>query len=142
MTGASSGAIALMLALVALGGAIGSVARVLIGTWVQRYCDNGQRPWAKWFPAGTFFVNVTGALAIGLLAGFGVIADAGLFGFWGIGILGSYTTVSSLALQTLELFDRGGSLRAGLNIGLTLGIGLGAVVAGYAVGRALLMGAP
>lgn len=141
MTGASGSALALMLVLVALGGAAGSVGRVMLGTWVQRYCDNGQRPWAAWFPVGTFFVNITGALAIGILAGSGLMADAGLFGFLGIGILGSYTTVSSLALQTLELSDRGGTMRAGLNMGLTLGFGLGAVVAGYVIGHALLSGA-
>jgi CrcB protein len=48
----------------AMGGAIGSVARVIVSTGVARW--TGEE-----FPFGTIVVNVTGALVMGMLAGFG-----------------------------------------------------------------------
>lgn len=89
------------LLLVMAGGAIGGVARY----WVSRIVTDrfGHATW------GILAVNATGALAIGLLAGLALdpatLEADGLphWTFLATGILGSYTTVSSFALQTLEL---------------------------------------
>ena len=48
---------------VALGGAIGSVGRYLMGAWVQGLVGN---PGFHW---GTFFVNIVGAFLIGVVFG-------------------------------------------------------------------------
>ncbi len=115
---------------VALGGAIGGVARFWISGVVARR-------FGETFPWGTMVVNVSGALAIGVLAGLLLEGDshagttlplwAGLV----IGVLGSYTTVSSLSLQTLALARNAEPLRASLNVVGSLILGLGAVAVGY-----------
>ncbi len=48
---------------VALGGALGSVARYLLSTAVHRYAAAG-------FPYGTFTVNIIGCAVFGLIVGF------------------------------------------------------------------------
>ncbi|WP_404406446.1 fluoride efflux transporter FluC [Pelagibacterium halotolerans] len=89
------------LLLVAVGGAVGGLLRY----WISRRVTDrlGHAVW------GILTVNATGALAIGLVAG--LTLDAATLETAGqphwtllaTGILGSYTTVSSFALQTLEL---------------------------------------
>lgn len=134
-------AVGLMLALVAIGGAIGSVARVWIGTQVQRGVVRSV-VWGEWLPWGTFFVNISGAFAVGIFAGIGLVQHTGVWALLSIGIIGSYTTVSALALQTLEMAARGHPVRAGLNIALSVGVGLIAVAFGFACAKALMMSAP
>ena len=96
------------LALVALGGALGSVARVLVAQAVTSGLGDS-------FPWGTLVVNVSGALLIGsllpLLAGFEgvVVSGSGSPGvaLLVVGLVGSYTTVSSFSLQTFALMEEG-----------------------------------
>ncbi|PZC41800.1 MAG: CrcB protein [Chloroflexi bacterium] len=89
------------LLLVALGGAIGSALRYKIGMWVQS---------AGWgtFPAGTLFVNVTGAFVAGLLATYLLertsVSEELRTGIL-VGLLGGYTTFSTFAVQTRDLAD-------------------------------------
>ena len=114
---------------VALGGALGSVARYACSTAAARFFGAG-------FPYGTLFVNVAGSFAIGLLAALvsadgrpslGVDARA----FVLVGVLGGFTTFSSLSLETLEL-ARGGALgAAGANIALSVVLCLFAAWAGF-----------
>jgi fluoride exporter len=89
--------------LVALGGAIGSVGRYLMGAWFQNLVGNPGFPW------GTFFVNMMGAFLIGVA--FGLSKDGPLSSqVWTlvvIGALGGYTTYSTYALETLEQFADG-----------------------------------
>jgi CrcB protein len=89
--------------LVALGGAIGSVGRYLMGAWFQNLVGNPGFPW------GTFFVNMVGAFLIGVA--FGLSKDGPLSSqVWTlavIGALGGYTTYSTYALETLEQFADG-----------------------------------
>jgi CrcB protein len=103
---------------VALGGALGSVARYA--------CTLGAARWLGMaFPWGTLFVNVAGSFAIGLLAALvatdgrpALGADARAFVL--VGILGGFTTFSSFSLETLSL-ARGGALGAAAgNVGLSL----------------------
>jgi CrcB protein len=98
---------------IALGGALGSVARFACAEWIVAR-------WPGEFPWGTLFVNALGSLVIGLIAGFGesevrwqlplIVRQ-----FIMIGILGGYTTFSSFSLQTLMLARNGAWLLAGLN---------------------------
>jgi len=96
-------------ALVMVGGAIGGIARFAVSTVIGRRFGEA-------FPWGTFVVNLSGALLIGLLAGLarnagGLFADDLFRDFVVVGICGGYTTVSSFALQsvTLALEDERGA---------------------------------
>lgn len=114
--------------LVALGGALGSVARYKFSGWILHQT-------VAWrFPLGTFAVNVLGCLVIGLLAGLAVRDDyftneARLFLF--TGIIGGFTTFSAFGLETFYLLRRGELLVASSYVGLSLIIGLLALWAGF-----------
>ncbi len=101
--------------LAGLGGAIGSVGRVMMTNVITRWMGEE-------FPFGTIVVNVTGALIMGLLAGYSV-SDPGklIFSppirtFLMIGVLGGYTTFSSFSLQTFLLLEQGNISGAILNV--------------------------
>jgi fluoride exporter len=95
---------------VALGGALGSVARhALSGLIAFR--------WGGSFPWGTLVVNITGSLLIGFLATLTApegrwLAPSGARVFLMAGICGGYTTFSSFSLQTLNLIENGQWLSA------------------------------
>ncbi|TVR08677.1 MAG: chromosome condensation protein CrcB [Salinarimonadaceae bacterium] len=121
-------------ALVAAGGAAGSVLRVVVA-------ENVTRSRAANFPFGTLVVNVTGAALLGLLAPF-LARDvpagiAGLTPLFVAGLLGAYTTVSSFSLQTLLLIREGGWGRACLNVAGSVALCLAAAGVGMALGAAL-----
>jgi CrcB protein len=114
--------------LVALGGAIGSVARFKLSGWVLHQTPNWR------FPAGTVLVNIVGCLIAGLLAGMAVKQDvftpeARVFLF--TGLLGGFTTFSAFGLETLLLLKRGEAGVAIANIVLSIAIGLLAAWLGY-----------
>jgi len=99
---------------VALGGALGSVARFWIsGLVAGRVGEN--------FPFGTLIVNLSGCFVIGLFATLTgtegrLLVPPGLRIFFMIGICGGYTTFSSFSLQTLNLGREGEWLLAGMNV--------------------------
>ena len=105
--------------LAGLGGAIGSIGRVLMTNTVSRWAGDE-------FPFGTIAVNVTGALLMGLLAGYGntepgrLLFSPGARTFLMIGVLGGYTTFSSFSLQTFLLLEQGNISGALLNILLSV----------------------
>lgn len=123
----------LSLALVAAGSAVGGCARYLAVLAVDRFLRG-------WLPAGTLAVNVSGALAIGLLAASlaaGRVGD-GAWTLFAVGVLGSYTTVSSYALQTLILARTGARWQAALYVGLSVALCLAAAVVGLWLGGGLV----
>jgi CrcB protein len=84
----------------------------------------------RWFPAGTFAVNVLGCLVIGILGGIAeqrriFAPEFRLFVF--IGILGGFTTLSAFADETPSLVHNGQARRGLLNIALQVLVGLFAV---------------
>ena len=120
---------------VAIGGAIGSVARF----WLT---EAGARWWGAEFPWGTVIANVTGSFLIGLIAALPVMGPRDLLGPMGrqflmVGIMGGYTTFSSFSLQTLTMVQNGHLAKAALNIGGSVVLCLIAVAAGYALGAML-----
>ncbi len=120
------------LALVALGGGIGGALRHLITVWFNRVA--GER-----FPWGTLAVNLSGAFLLGALLGFRAGQPAFPDTTWlllGIGVLGSYTTVSTLSLQALLMAkdDRRGAACG--YVATTLVAGVVSVFAGYLLGTA------
>jgi fluoride exporter len=88
--------------LVAVGGGVGSVARFVITGWVQGRAHSG-------FPWGTYVVNATGSLLIGVV--FGLVDGAGLGGeaalFLTVGLLGGYTTFSTFSFENLRVLQYG-----------------------------------
>ena len=110
---------------VALGGALGGVARVWLAGVVTRRL--GER-----FPWGTLVVNVTGSGLIGVAAALALGNDGAAMArpsAWAllvVGVLGSYTTVSSFSFQTLVLLQAGEPGRAGANIAASVILCLGA----------------
>jgi fluoride exporter len=112
-----------------LGCALGGVARLALATAIASRTGTT-------FPWGTLAVNVSGALALGVLAGAagaGWFADPRLWHFAVSGFLGSYTTVSSFILQTLALLYEGEHRRAATNVAVSLGACLGAVALGMTI---------
>ena len=93
---------ATILAMVGLGGAIGSMARYLIAGWVQP---------ASWigFPYGIFIVNVTGGLIMGIFTEAMALkfhVSPEMRAFLTTGILGGYTTFSTFSLEAGLLIQR------------------------------------
>lgn len=115
---------------VAIGGALGSLARVAVGTWLSRG-DLGRT-----FPIGVFAVNVAGCLAIGALGGALASGRLGLSesarAFLVAGVLGGFTTFSSFGLDTHLLVRSGATGLAAINVVGQLVLGLGAVALGFA----------
>jgi CrcB protein len=118
-------------ALVVLGvgllGGLGAVARFLVDGVVTR--RTGAR-----FPFGILAVNLSGALALGVLAGAALHGDAYLL--FGGGLLGAYTTFSTWMLDSHLLAEEGRRDLGALNVVGSLALGLLAVWLGRRVGMA------
>lgn len=115
---------------VALGGALGSVSRYLVGTWVQTASKSID------FPYGTLTVNLIGCFVIGFLSqlaeshgAFTPESRALVF----IGVLGGFTTFSSFGSDTLNLLRDGETFNALANVGANVILGLILVWLGRAV---------
>ena len=116
---------------VALGGAAGSVLRYLISKWVSDQ-DLGA------FPYGIFAVNIAGALLLGLIATLLLervqVSDPVRLALT-VGLLGGFTTFSTLSFDSLALIDAGRWPLALLNL-MGSGIaGLAAVWLGQQLAR-------
>ena len=122
--------------LIALGSALGGVARNGLTGWLAQRAGDV-------FPWGTLAVNVLGSLVVGALAAFGDSPRWGLSvearQFLMIGLLGGFTTFSAFSLQTLRLLQEGDWVRAWGNALLSVGLGLAAAAAGYRLVRGLLV---
>jgi len=105
---------ALLYSWIALGSALGGVARY--------WCSGvAARLFGETFPWGTLFVNVAGSFIIGFFATLTgpdgrIFAGSTMRQFVMLGILGGFTTFSSFSLQTLNLAGDGEWLQAGGNI--------------------------
>jgi CrcB protein len=120
---------------IALGGALGSMARYGCSSLVARMVG-------ETFPWGTLIINVAGSLVIGFVATLTgpdgrvlVAPDARQFVM--VGVCGGYTTFSSFSLQTLNLVRDGDMIGAGANVLASVFLCLVAVWLG-AIGAAAL----
>ncbi|WP_328417019.1 CrcB family protein [Streptomyces violaceus] len=111
--------------LLVIGGAmVGAPLRYLTDRAVQARHGSG-------FPWGTFTVNVTGCLVLGLLTG--VASHLQLL--LGTGLCGALTTYSTFSYETLRLAETGVRLQAAVNVAASVAAGLGAAFAGAALAR-------
>lgn len=103
------------LALVGLGGALGSVARYGISLALAQQTTQS-------FPWATLIVNVVGSFVIGFASTLLAPAAAGgqehmkLAAFITKGFCGGFTTFSTFSLETYNLFEEGAYGQAGLNV--------------------------
>lgn len=115
---------------VAAGGAVGSSARYLVGTWMKNL---GTIPW------GTMVVNLTGSFILGIVVGTvsnRTPLDADLRTAITVGLLGGFTTFSTWTVESVELFGSGRIALATMNVFGALVGGLIAATLGLALGRA------
>lgn len=119
---------------IALGGALGSVARYAVGGLIGDRLGLS----VQW---GTLAVNVTGSFIIGFLGA--VVAPEGKLTSQSrvlvtqlliTGVCGGYTTFSSFSLQTLNLLRDGEWLYAGANVVLSVVLCMIAVWLGFLLG--------
>jgi CrcB protein len=101
------------------------------------------RAWGTGFPWGTFIINVSGSLAMGLIAGFlafrsELVGSAQFRLFLLTGILGGYTTFSAFSLDAATLFERGETGLMLAYLGGSVGLALAGVFGGLAIMRALI----
>jgi len=118
---------------VALGGAVGSVARYLAGIGAGRL-------FGTHFPWGTLIINVTGSFLIGVFVGlFATRWDASpaLRIFLTVGICGGYTTFSTFSLDTFYLIERGQSWQSAAYMVLSVLLSVGALIAALRLVRTL-----
>ena len=121
------------LLLVALGGAAGSVLRWAMAGAVQRWSGS-------LFPWGTFSVNVLGALLIGFISALAIERAAlppAMRQLLIVGVLGGFTTFSTLSYELFSLLRDGQWLAGALYAGGTLILGLAATITGFALGLRL-----
>jgi CrcB protein len=119
---------------VALGGAIGSVARFLAGHYMGAL-------FGPTFPYATLFVNVTGSAFLGLVGTLSIekpgTVDPLVRLLLTTGFAGGFTTFSAFTFESLALYQRGDGGLAAANIVLNLIVGLISVWAGAVLARAL-----
>ena len=119
--------------LVAVGGALGAVARFVVGNAVSKAIGSA-------LPYGTFVINVIGCFAMGLLMT--IIVDRELLpATWRlllcVGLLGGFTTFSSFGYEALMLLTEGRLLAALAYVGGSVVLGLMAAGMGVLCARAL-----
>jgi CrcB protein len=121
--------------LIALGSALGGVARHAVGLFVTQ-------KWGSVFPWGTLTVNVVGSFVIGVLGALVAVSQrtstADLVReLLMIGFLGGFTTFSAFSLQTLQLMRDGRPGLALANVAISIAACLVAVWLGYVLGQFL-----
>ncbi|MDM5233949.1 fluoride efflux transporter FluC [Lysinibacillus pakistanensis] len=79
--------------LIGIGGFLGALTRFYLGKWIVH-----TYPWT------TFFINITGSFALGVL--FALHLSDWLWHFIGIGFLGAYTTFSTFGFESLQLVEQ------------------------------------
>jgi fluoride exporter len=116
---------------IAAGGALGSVLRYGLSTWVHTLAGRG-------FPYGTLAVNVLGCLVMGVLfvllverMGESAVWRAGLL----IGVLGGFTTFSTFSIETFNLIEQGAMAKAAGNMAASLILCVGATWLGVILAR-------
>jgi len=108
----------LQILLIGCGGFVGALARYFVGMAVQSRFPQSTFPW------GTFVINISGSLILGLIATLlaeRILTNPNWRPLVTIGFVGAYTTFSTFEYESLQL---GSSWKALLNM-------VGSVIAGY-----------
>ena len=119
------------LAIVGLGGFLGSVARYKLGGFILHHYSSSK------YPLSTFIVNISGCLIIGILGGLVerhhiFVTEIRLLLF--TGVLGGFTTFSAFGYETIFLIRREEFFVATMNVVVTIICGMLAVWLGTKIG--------
>jgi fluoride exporter len=117
--------------LVAIGGALGSVLRYLLGAWVNAQSSGN-------WPLGTWLANVIGCICIGCLYGYFLgrsdeLNQNALKLLFITGFCGGFTTFSTYSLEAVQLFRSGQTVLACVYLVSTVLCCLLGVVLGIAI---------
>lgn len=118
---------------IAIGGAVGSVLRFLVSKFIQTKAGID-------FPVGTLLVNLSSAFLIGFFFAFFVERldlSPNLRALLITGLLGGYSTYSTLFYEAYYMFFNGEWLKALLYLLISNGLGLLFVAIGYGLGKML-----
>jgi CrcB protein len=124
-----------MIWFVALGSAVGGVARYLLGGWIQQRAGTT-------FPIQTLLINVTGSLLLGFLQRYAlesVAISPEIRAMLTIGFCGGYTTFSTFSFETVRMLEDGDWKRAALYMSLSVILSVGAAVLGIMAAKELLL---
>ena len=118
----------MLIAGIAVAGALGAPARYLVDRFVQERADGD-------LPVGTLVVNVTGSFVLGLIVGFALYhAFANTpRAILGTGFCGAYTTFSAFAYETVRLGEERALGAAVQNVGASVVLPALAAAAGLAL---------
>ena len=119
---------------VALGSAVGGVARFALSVLVQQRAGPS-------FPVGTLVVNISGSFVLGLVLCYALGTQSitpEVRALLTTGFCGGYTTFSTFTYDTMLLLEDGQTSRAGLYVLLSVGLSLAGAWLGILGARALL----
>lgn len=116
-----------------IGAGVGGALRYAVGGWIAER-------WGATFPWHTMAINVGGSLLLGMLMALsverGVVSSE-----WrlvlGVGVLGGFTTFSTLSYESIALLEEGMILQGAGNMFGSAVLGLAAAVVGLFMGRAI-----
>jgi CrcB protein len=123
-----------MILYIAIGSAIGGVARYLLASYLQSRFGAS-------FPVGTLVVNVTGSFLLMVLLQYSLATpavSAEIRALLTTGFCGGYTTFSTFSYETVRLIEDGDWRRAGWYVAASVILAVGAAFAGLVVTRNVL----
>ena len=117
---------------VAVGALVGAPSRFLLDRFISERIES-DLPW------GTFAINVSGSLLLGLLTGMTLAGHLHALpqALLGTGFCGAYTTFSTFTYESVQLFEEGRIFEALANAIVSLVVGLVGATAGVSLGLVL-----
>lgn len=109
--------------LVGVGGILGSISRFALGQYIKIKNRSS-------FPLGTFIINITGAILLGLVSSF---QNHSMYSLLGDGFLGAYTTFSTFMYEDVTLYRNNKKINALIYIVLSIIIGIAGFIIGYKI---------
>lgn len=119
-----------MFILVGVGGILGGLSRFQIGKILSEKSKTT-------FPIGTFIINITGALLLGIVTSMDTSENAYLL--LGDGFLGAYTTFSTFMYESFSLFKGKQNLNAFLYIFISFILGVIGYIVGFIIGNLIIL---
>lgn len=98
-----------------LGGIFGSITRYKLGKAISGKSNTE-------FPLGTFLINISGALLLGIISNLGLSSN--FYTLFGDGFLGAYTTFSTFMYEGFNLFQENEKMNAITYISLSVLLGI------------------
>jgi CrcB protein len=127
----------ILVAYVAIGGALGTAARYLLTLAIQERATGG-------FPIATLLINVSGSILLGFLMRYGLegsTTSPEVRLMLTTGFCGGYTTFSTFSYETARLLEGGEWQRSFAYIVASVVVCLGGIFIGFALARMLLAAA-